>query len=75
MAKVWTCARCEADNYLCDCEKEKLQQEIKELKKDLKLLRHATKMLLPYIKEIADKIPNYVKLAIMLAIDESLDED
>ncbi len=36
MAKVWTCARCEADNYLCDCEKEKLQKEISELKEGLR---------------------------------------
>ncbi len=36
MAKAWTCAKCEAENYLCDCEREKLQKEIAELKEGLR---------------------------------------
>ncbi len=52
-----------------------LQKEIEELKKDLKMVRYATSSLLPYTKKIAYKIPTHVKLAVMLAIDENLDED
>ncbi|MCP3681781.1 MAG: hypothetical protein GY861_03740 [bacterium] len=36
MEKEWTCPECEAENYLCDCEKEKLQKENEELKEGIR---------------------------------------